>query len=116
MVSPSDKLTIRLQIGKKMYPLSIERAMEEIYREAASQINAKLGQYQTAYPNQDAETYMAVSILDFATRAITAEREKNTADINEAMAKLTKEIESALKGNGEDSGEKAETNPETAHD
>lgn len=104
MAASSDKLTIKLQIGKKMYPLAIDRAMEEVYREAAKQINAKLGQYQTAYPNQDVETYMAVSILDFATRAIKAEKEKDTADITEAMAQLTKEIESALRGNGEGNG------------
>ena len=105
MTPSSDKLTIKLQIGKKMYPLAIDRAMEEVYREAAKQINAKLAQYQTAYPNQDAETYMAVSILDFATRAIKAEKEKDTAELAEAMKKLTQEIESALKGNKEGKGE-----------
>ena len=105
MVSSSDKLTIKLQIGKKMYPLAIDRAMEEVYREAAKQINAKLAQYQTAYPNQDAETYMAVSLLDFATRAIKAENEKDTSGMADAMSKLTKEIESALRGSKEGEGE-----------
>ena len=39
----SDKLVIQLLIGKQVYPITVKRDQEEIYRRAARMINDKLG-------------------------------------------------------------------------
>ena len=43
MDSKSDKLVIQLLIGKQVFPITIKREQEEIYRKASQMINEKLG-------------------------------------------------------------------------
>ena len=47
----SDKLVIQLLIGKQVYPITVKRDQEEIYRRAARMINDKLGRYEQSYPH-----------------------------------------------------------------
>ena len=51
MEEKKDKLVIQLLIGKQVYPITVRRDQEEVYRKAARQINEKLGRYEQSYPN-----------------------------------------------------------------
>ena len=53
----SDKLVIQLLIGKQVYPITVKRDQEEIYRRAARMINDKLGRYEQSYPHLGYERY-----------------------------------------------------------
>ena len=58
----SDKLVIQLLIGKQVYPITVKRDQEEIYRRAARMINDKLGRYEQSYPHLGYERYTSVKI------------------------------------------------------
>ncbi|EJX00877.1 Cell division protein ZapA-like protein, partial [gut metagenome] len=63
MAGETEKLVIRLMIGNQMYPISVKREQEEIFRKAAKDINEKLQRYQSTYPNQGYEKYMSIALL-----------------------------------------------------
>ena len=98
MNESQDKFVIQLMIGKQVFPISIRRDQEEVFRKAAKQINEKLARYQTAYPNQGYENYMSVALLDFAVNVLQLEQLNATEPYRQAIATLTAEVEEALKG------------------
>ena len=46
-----DKMKIHLLIDKERYPLTIRREEEQLYRDAAKQIDNKLNKYRSYYPD-----------------------------------------------------------------
>lgn len=98
MNESQDKFVIQLMIGKQIFPISIRRDQEEVFRKAAKQINEKLARYQTAYPNQGYENYMSVALLDFAVNVLQLEQLNATEHYRRSVENLTAEVEKALKG------------------
>lgn len=96
VMEEKDKIVIQLHIGSQKYPISVVREQEEIFRKAAKQINEKISRYQTAYPGQGYEKYMSVVLLDFAVKVLQIEHNNATEPYNEALEKLTAEIEEIL--------------------
>ena len=96
MSEVKDKLIIKLMIGNQMYPISVKREQEEIFRKAAKDINEKLQRYQTTYPNQGYEKYMSIALLDFAVKVLQLENNNETEPYNKTLEKLTLEIEQTL--------------------
>ena len=92
----NDKLVIKLMIGNQIYPISVKREQEEIFRKAAKDINEKLQRYQTTYPNQGYEKYMSIALLDFAVKVLQLENSNETAPFNKTLEQLTAEIEETL--------------------
>ena len=77
MTSNSDLLTIQLNIGSRIFPITIKRKDEEIYREASKLINDKLQKYISTFPDQEKEDYVTMVALDIAISLI---KEKNFDD------------------------------------
>ena len=75
----SDKLVIQLLIGKQVYPITVKRDQEEIYRRAARMINDKLGRYEQSYPHLGYERYTSVALLDFAVQVIQLQNQGRIA-------------------------------------
>lgn len=96
MAETKDKLVIKLMIGNQIYPISVKREQEEIFRKAAKDINEKLQRYQTTYPNQGYEKYMSIALLDFAVKVIQTENNHETEPYNKTLEQLTLEIEQTL--------------------
>lgn len=92
----NDKLVIQLMIGNQIYPISVKREQEELFRKAAKQINEKLNRYRVAYPNQGYEKYMSIALLDFAVKALQAESDNDTEPFNKCLSQLTSEIEETI--------------------
>lgn len=92
----SDKFVIQLLIGNQIYPFTVHRDKEEIFRKAAVLINDKLSKYQSVYPNQGYEKYMSAALLDFAVKVLQLENEQDTSPYNQSLEQLTKEIEDVL--------------------
>lgn len=96
MAGETEKLVIRLMIGNQMYPISVKREQEEIFRKAAKDINEKLQRYQSTYPKQGYEKYMSIALLDFAVKVLQIENNNETEPYNRSLQQLTAEIEEAL--------------------
>ena len=82
-----EKLSIRVNIAERYYPLKIERDDEEKIRRAAKTINDKVFQYKTRYADKDIQDFLAMAALQFVIRLIETE-EKN--EENTWIAKLQK--------------------------
>lgn len=96
MPNKEDKLVIKLMVGNQLYPISVRRDQEEVFRRAAKDINEKLQKYQTTYPNQGYEKYMSIALLDFAVRALQIEKDNSTSLYSDIITALTKEIEQVI--------------------
>lgn len=96
MPNNEDKLVIKLMVGNQLYPISVRRDQEEVFRRAAKDINEKLQKYQTTYPNQGYEKYMSIALLDFAVRALQIEKDNSTSLYSDIIIALTKEIEQVI--------------------
>jgi cell division protein ZapA len=68
-----DKLTIRVNIVDRYYPLKIDRKDEEKIRKAAKKINDTVKQYQKLYGEKDGQDFLAMAALQFVTKVIESE-------------------------------------------
>lgn len=96
MTDNSNRFVIQLMIGNKMHPISIARDQEEIFRKASRQINEKLNRYRANYPNQPAEKYMSIALLDFAVRVLQLEDNADCRPLMDNIRTLCSEVEHAL--------------------
>ncbi len=95
----SDKLVIQLLIGKQVYPITVKRDQEEIYRRAARMINDKLGRYEQSYPHLGYERYTSVALLDFAVQVIQLQNQKDESPYETTVNWLSEEISQLLSDN-----------------
>lgn len=91
-----DKLVIQLLIGKQVYPITVRRDQEDVYRKAARLINEKLGRYEQSYPNLSYERYTSVALLDFAVQVIQTQKQKDQSPYEDVVKRLTEEIAQLL--------------------
>jgi len=94
--SPSEKLNIQLRIGNDIHPITIRRELEATFRQAAKNINDKLGRYREAYPGLSQEKCISMTLLDFAVYALQAANDTSTQPYDEAIRQLTFDVEEAL--------------------
>jgi cell division protein ZapA (FtsZ GTPase activity inhibitor) len=74
-----DKLSIRVNLAERYYPLKIDRGDEEKIRRAARMINEKVLQYKQKYVDKDTQDFMAMAALQFVIKII--ESEDGTEDV-----------------------------------
>lgn len=95
----SEKMVIQLLIGKQVYPITIKREQEEIYRRAARMINDKLGRYEQSYPHLGYERYTSVALLDFAVQVIQLQNQKDESPYEKVVDRLNEELGHLLTNN-----------------
>lgn len=81
-----------------MYPFTVRREMEEVFRKAARLINETWGRYEKAYPHQGDEKYMSMTLLELAVSLLQTQKENDKEPYKQALETLTKELEDALAG------------------
>lgn len=96
MDEKNDKLVIQLLIGKQVFPITIRRDQEEIYRKASKMITDKLGRYEQSYPNLSYERYTSVALLDFAVQVIQLQQQKDLSPYENIVNRLNSELETLL--------------------
>lgn len=101
MEEKKDKLVIQLLIGKQVFPITVRREQEEIYRKASKMITDKLGRYEQSYPNLSYERYTSVALLDFAVQVIQMQQQKDTSPYEQTIERLNKEIATLLSDENE---------------
>jgi cell division protein ZapA (FtsZ GTPase activity inhibitor) len=93
-----DKLSIKVNVADRYYPLKIERRDEEKIRKAARLINEKVIQYKQRYLDKDAQDFLAMAALQFVTRIIEMEEKMDASPLEQKLQDLNEEIEEYLKG------------------
>ncbi|MFW5644313.1 MAG: cell division protein ZapA [Bacteroidota bacterium] len=93
-----DKLSIRVNIAERYYPLRIERDEEEKIRKAARLINEKILQYKQKYVDKDAQDFVAMAALQFVIQYIELESKTKSSALEESLKELNDEIGAFLKG------------------
>lgn len=63
------KLSIKVNIANRIYPLKIDRHEEEGVRKAAKLINEKVKQFENDFAVKDKQDLLAMCALQFATEA-----------------------------------------------
>ena len=94
-----EKLSIKVNVADRYYPLKIERKDEEKIRRAARLINDKVLQYKQRYTDKDIQDFLAMAALQFVIK-ITEQEEKNDniSPIFEDLKILNEELEEVING------------------
>jgi cell division protein ZapA (FtsZ GTPase activity inhibitor) len=91
-----DKLSIKINIGDKIYPLRIERNEEELIRKASKLINDKLNQYRTRYEERDMTDLLAMTTLQFTKKYLEMEADNNYSSLVDEIIQINSELESYI--------------------
>jgi cell division protein ZapA (FtsZ GTPase activity inhibitor) len=92
-----DKLSIKINVADRYYPLKIERKDEEKIRKAARLINEKVLQYKQRYLDKDVQDFLAMAALQFVTRVIEMEDKFDISPLEQQLQDLNEELEEYLK-------------------
>lgn len=95
----SETFTINVRMGNLIFPITVKRRDEEIYRKAERLINERYNYYATHYPNQSNDSYMAMAMLDIALTLKKNEDRNETAPIMNIVDSILKEVEEAIEDN-----------------
>jgi cell division protein ZapA len=91
-----EKLSIRVNVADRYYPLKVERENEEKIRKAARMINEKVLQYKQKYTDKDVQDFLAMASLQYVIK-LTEEEEKEKSDqIPGSLRELIKKIDFVL--------------------
>ncbi len=91
-----EKLTIRVNVADRYYPLKVDRLDEEKIRKAARMINEKVLQYKQRYADKDSQDFLAMAALQYVVKLIDSERNADISPIMEDIQELNKELDDYL--------------------
>jgi cell division protein ZapA len=91
-----DKLSIRVNVADRYYPLKVERDNEERIRKAARMINEKVLQYKQRYSDKDVQDFLAMASLQYVIKLNEDEERLVTDKLPEALRELVKKIDDVL--------------------
>ena len=92
-----DKLSIKVNVAERYYPLRINREDEEKIRRAARLINEKILQYKQKYVDKDTQDFVAMAALQFVIQYIELEENSKSTALEESLKELNDELASFLK-------------------
>ena len=89
---------IKLNIGNRVYPLSVDTNQEEILRKAAKQINQMINDYESKYAVIDKQDSLAMCALQILSQSKTFSNndDKEIFEIGEKLNKIKELIDSRL--------------------
>lgn len=91
-----DKLSIRVNVADRYYPLKIDRSDEEKIRKAAKLINEKVIQYKQRYTDKDLQDFLAMAALQFVIKLLEGESKFEVAPVVEELKELDDWLEDYL--------------------
>lgn len=87
-----EKLSMRINIAERYYPLKVNREEEERIRRAAKLINDKLLLYKQTYSGKEAQDFLAMVSLHFATKFLELEEKMDEQPVIEELTDLNENI------------------------
>ena len=93
-----DKLSIKVSIAGRIYPVTIERSEEENVRKAVKAINEKVSDYEKNFNIKDRQDLLAMASLNFASKSVELEHgsHKDEKGILDRLEKAEKMISAEL--------------------
>jgi cell division protein ZapA len=93
-----DKLSIKVSIAGRIYPLTIERTEEENVRKAVKTINERVSDYEKNFGIKDRQDLLAMSSLFFESQSVELQNTNHREDkvILERLEKIDKAISAEL--------------------
>lgn len=91
-----DKLSIRVNVAERYYPLRIDRQDEERIRLAARLINEKISQYKERYADKDVQDFLAMAALQYVIKVLELENQHNESVVVESVRQLEQKLASIL--------------------
>lgn len=92
-----DKLSIKVNLVDRYYPLKVDMKDEERIRKAAKLINERVVQYKQRYSDKDTQDFLAMAALQFVIKNLEMEEQNNDQPILETLNVINNEIEDYLK-------------------
>jgi len=92
-----EKLSIRVNVADRYYPLKIDRKDEEKIRKAAKMINEKVLQYKQRYTDKDTQDFLAMAALQYVIKVIESDFNQDAPEVIEELKDLNDELENFLK-------------------
>ena len=87
-----DRLSIRVNVADRYYPLKIERKDEEEIRRAARMINEKVLQYKQRYTDKDVQDFLAMAALQFVIKVINSEKKDDISPVFDGVKEIISEL------------------------
>ena len=91
-----DKLSIRVNVADRYYPLKVESENEERIRKAARLINEKVLQYKQRYSDKDVQDFLAMASLQYVIKLNEDEERLISDKLPEALRELARKIDDVL--------------------
>jgi len=93
----NEKLTIRVNINERFYPLKIEAKDEEKIRKAANNINSMITKYREVFNDKDGQDLLAMVALQFGTKVIDLDNSSQLTEVVDAVKTLNRDIEQFIR-------------------
>ena len=91
-----DKLSIRVNVADRYYPLRIDREDEEKIRKAARLINEKVLQYKQRYHDKDVQDFLAMVSLQYVIKLLEVENKQDYLPVIDAVKDLNDKLDAIL--------------------
>lgn len=92
----TDKLSIKIKIDGREYPLKVDRDDEEKYRKAAKIINDIILQYRQKYSSSNTQDFLAMTAFQFALKTIELEEKVDRSPLFDELKKMDEELSDYL--------------------
>ena len=92
-----DKLSIKLHIANRIYPMKIERKSEEFIRNSVKKIEERLKFYEENYAIKDKQDLLAMCLIEYASKFESVNNKKVVDD--DGLSEKLAEIETLLSSN-----------------
>ena len=85
-----DKLSIKLHIANRIYPMKIERKSEEFIRNSVKKIEERLKYYEENYEIKDKQDLLAMCLIEYASKFESVSNKKVVVvdDLSDKLAKI----------------------------
>ncbi len=92
-----DKLSIKVNLVDRYYPLKIDRKDEEQIRRAAKLINERVLQYKQKYSDKDTQDFLAMAALQFVIKNLEFEGQISEQIWIDKLNEVNGDLENFLK-------------------
>ena len=97
MIMENNKLTVRVNINERFYPLKIEAKDEEKVRQAAKNINSMIAKYRDVFNDKDGQDFLAMVALQLGTKVIDLDNNIQLTEVVDDIKTLNRSIEQFIK-------------------
>jgi cell division protein ZapA len=92
-------IPLNITIGDRNYRIKILPSDEEAVRKTLKTINDKIIEFKTLYAGKDMQDYISMVLIWYATQPVQNTLSLQTEEILEALVKMDKTLEEAIKDN-----------------